>query len=113
MRSMARCSGYNGNWMISGFSSHWHFIWLVVASLIAGVMNAMAGGGSFISYPAILAVSEMPIQGNATNTVALWRGQFASVAARRDYLRRELVPVVCAAAILGGVSGAVVLLETR
>jgi uncharacterized membrane protein YfcA len=99
--------------MISGFSSHWHFIWLVVASLIAGVMNAMAGGGSFVSFPAMLAVGVLPIQGNATNTVALWPGQLTSVAALRDDLRRDLLPVVCAASILGGVSGAVVLLKTR
>ena len=99
--------------MISGFSSHWHYAWLVAASLIAGVMNAMAGGGSFLSFPAMLAVGVLPIQANATNTVALWPGQLTSVAALRDDLRRDLLPVVCGASILGGVSGAVVLLKTR
>jgi uncharacterized membrane protein YfcA len=99
--------------MLSSFSTHWHYVWLVVASLIAGVMNAMAGGGSFVSFPAMLAIGVAPIQANATNTVALWPGQLTSVAALRGDLRRDLLPVVCAASILGGVSGAIVLLNTR
>jgi uncharacterized membrane protein YfcA len=99
--------------MISGFNSHWHYIWLVLASFIAGVMNAMAGGGSFISFPAMLAIGVLPIQANATNTVALWPGQVTSVAALWGDLRRDLLPVVCIASVLGGVSGAVVLLKTR
>jgi uncharacterized membrane protein YfcA len=99
--------------MISSFSSHWHYVWLVAASLIAGVMNAMAGGGSFISFPAMLSMGVLPIQANATNTVALWPGQLTSVAALWHDLRKDLLPVVCAASILGGVSGAVVLLNTR
>jgi uncharacterized membrane protein YfcA len=99
--------------MISSFSSHWHYLWLVGASMIAGVMNAMAGGGSFISFPAMLAMGVAPVQANATNTVALWPGQLTSVAALREDLRRDLLPSVCAASVLGGVSGAVVLLHTR
>jgi uncharacterized protein len=99
--------------MISNISTHWHYAWLVAASLIAGVMNAMAGGGSFVSFPAMLAIGVAPIQANATNTVALWPGQLTSVAALRKDLRRDLLPVVCAASILGGVSGAAVLLKTR
>ncbi|HMF63532.1 MAG TPA: sulfite exporter TauE/SafE family protein [Edaphobacter sp.] len=99
--------------MTSTFNSHWHYVWLVVASLIAGVMNAMAGGGSFLSFPAMLAVGVLPIQANATNTVALWPGQLTSVAALRDDMRRDLLPVICIASVLGGVSGAVLLLNTQ
>ena len=106
-------SRYNRRWMISGFSSHLHYVWLVAASLIAGVMNAMAGGGSFVSFPAMLAMGVPPIQANATNTVAVWPGQLTSVATLRGDLRRDLLPVICGASILGGVSGAVVLLHTR
>jgi hypothetical protein len=99
--------------MISSFSTHWHYVWLVVASFIAGVMNAMAGGGSFISFPAMLSIGVAPIQANATNTVALWPGQLTSVAALRKDLRRDLLPVVCTASIVGGITGAMVLLHTR
>ena len=106
-------SGYNEKRMLNGLILHWHFIWLVVASFIAGVMNAMAGGGSFISFPAMLSMGVAPIQANATNTVALWPGQVTSVAALRKDLRWDLLPVVLTASVLGGVSGAVVLLRTK
>jgi uncharacterized membrane protein YfcA len=99
--------------MLSESISHWPYIRLVAASLVAGVMNAMAGGGSFLSFPAMLGIGVLPIQANATNTVALWPGQLTSVAALRNDLRRDLLPVVCGASVLGGVSGAVVLLHTR
>jgi hypothetical protein len=98
--------------MLSSLSTHAPYLWLVIASSIAGVINAMAGGGSFISFPAMLAIGVPPIQANATNTVALWPGQLTSVWALRTDLRRDLVAVVSAASIVGGVSGAVVLLRT-
>ena len=98
--------------MLSSLSPHAPYLWLVAASFIAGVINAMAGGGSFISFPAMLAIGVPPIQANATNTVALWPGQLTSVWALRTDLRRDLVAVVSAASIVGGVGGAVVLLRT-
>jgi uncharacterized membrane protein YfcA len=99
--------------MISSLSAHVPYLWLVAASLIAGVMNAMAGGGSFISFPAMLAIGVLPIQANATNTVALWPGQFTAAWALRMDLRRDLLAVVCTASIIGGTGGALVLLHTR
>jgi uncharacterized protein len=99
--------------MISSLSAHVPYLWLVAASFIAGVMNAMAGGGSFISFPAMLAIGVLPIQANATNTVALWPGQLTSVWALRTDLRRDLLGVVVSTSVLGGVSGAVVLLNTK
>ncbi len=98
--------------MVSSLSAHVPYLWLVAASFIAGVINAMAGGGSFISFPAMLAIGVPPIQANATNTVALWPGQLASVWALHTDLRRDLLTVVITASILGGVSGAFVLLHT-
>ena len=92
---------------------HWRFLWLVVASLIAGIMNAMAGGGSFISFPAMLGVGVPPIEANATNTVALWPGQLTSLATLRDDVRRSLLPVVLITSLLGGVAGAEILLHTQ
>jgi uncharacterized membrane protein YfcA len=49
-------------------------IWLYCAAFLAGNLNAVAGGGSFISFPAVLGLGVLPIQANATNTVALWPG---------------------------------------
>jgi uncharacterized membrane protein YfcA len=99
--------------MFSSLTSHVPYLWLVAASFIAGVINAMAGGGSFISFPVMLSIGVPPIQANATNTVALWPGQLSSVWALRTDLRRDLVAVVASASVLGGVAGAVVLLNTR
>ena len=92
----------------------WHGVWLIVASFIAGTLNAVAGGGSFLSFPALLGVGVLPIQANATNTVALWPGQVTSIAAYFSDLKanyRLLVPV-CSAALVGGLAGAIVLLRT-
>lgn len=98
--------------MSSALITHWRFLWLVLASFIAGGMNAMAGGGSFISFPAMLGVGVAPIEANATNTVALWPGQLTSVAALRGDLRRDLLPLIIGTSILGGIAGAEVLLHT-
>lgn len=94
--------------------SQWQHAWLVIASFLAGALNAMAGGGSFLSFPALLGVGVLPIQANATNTVALWPGQFTSIAAYWEDLKANLrlVLPVCSAALLGGLSGAIVLLHT-
>ena len=49
----------------------WHWVWLSVAAFLAGVLNAVAGGGSFLLFPAMLGMKMLPVQANATNTVAL------------------------------------------
>jgi uncharacterized membrane protein YfcA len=89
-------------------------IWLVVASFLAGALNAMAGGGSFLSFPALLGVGVPPIQANATNTVALWPGQFASIAAYWEDLKHNLRLIwpLGTAALIGGCTGGIVLLHT-
>ncbi len=88
---------------------------LFLAALLAGAMNSVAGGGSFVSFPMLLFVGIPPINANATNTVALWPGQPASVWAYRHEFRslprRVLVPLTITG-ILGGVLGAWVLLKT-
>ncbi len=91
---------------------HWRYAWLVFASFLAGALNAMAGGGSFLSFPAMLGVGVPPIQANATNTVALWPGQLTSVATLHTDLRRDLLPVILLASLVGGTTGALILLHT-
>jgi uncharacterized membrane protein YfcA len=99
--------------MVSLPLTHLHYIWLVAASTIAGVMNAMAGGGSFISFPAMLGMGVLPIEANATNTVALWPGQLTSLATLRGDVRRDLLPTIAIVSLIGGVLGAETLLHTR
>jgi uncharacterized membrane protein YfcA len=92
----------------------WHWLWLTVAAFLAGVLNAVAGGGSFLLFPAMLSMKMLPVQANATNTVALWPGQLTSVAAYRDDIRKNLrlaLPMGLAG-FLGGTVGAIVLLNT-
>lgn len=92
----------------------WHWVWLAVAAFLAGVLNAVAGGGSFLSFPALLGMNILPVQANATNTVALWPGQLTSIAAYREDIRKNmrLVWPMGLAGLLGGTAGAVVLLNT-
>lgn len=92
-----------------------HILALVLAGLLAGTMNAVAGGGSFVSFPVMVLVGLPPIAANATSTVALFPGTIASTWAYRDDLRgiagiglKVLVPV----GILGGAVGAILLLVT-
>lgn len=98
--------------MASFFDAHARYIWLVAASTIAGVMNAIAGGGSFLSFPAMLGMGVPPVEANATNTVALWPGQLTSLATLRGDVRANLLPTVVLTCIVGGVTGAEVLLHT-
>ena len=92
----------------------WRWIWLVVASFLAGVLNAVAGGGSFLSFPAMLGMRILPVQANATNTVAIWPGQLTSIAAYREDVKKNLSAawLMAFAGLLGGTAGAVVLLNT-
>lgn len=92
----------------------WHWLWLTVAAFVAGVLNAVAGGGSFLLFPAMLSMKMLPVQANATNTVALWPGQFTSVFAYRDDIGKNLrlAMIMGLAGLLGGTAGAIVLLNT-
>jgi uncharacterized membrane protein YfcA len=100
--------------IVASGAINWHWAWLVVAAFLAGVLNAVAGGGSFLSFPALLETGILPVQANATNTVALWPGQVTSIAAYRDDIRknRRLVVPMALAGLLGGSAGALVLLHT-
>ncbi|MGO9437331.1 MAG: sulfite exporter TauE/SafE family protein [Terracidiphilus sp.] len=95
-------------------SIDWHWIWLTAAAFLGGLLNAVAGGGSFLLFPAMLGMKMLPIQANATNTVALWPGQLTSIAAYRDDIRKNLrlALTMGLAGFLGGTAGALVLLNT-
>ncbi|HEV2718044.1 MAG TPA: sulfite exporter TauE/SafE family protein [Terriglobales bacterium] len=89
-------------------------IFLFFAGILGGALNAVAGGGSFISFPALLFTGVPPIPANATNSLALWAGVTASGGAYRNRLdvpRRVMVPLI-ATSLLGGVAGAALLLKT-
>jgi uncharacterized protein len=89
-------------------------ILLFVAGVLGGVLNAVAGGGSFVAFPALLFTGVPPIPANATNSLALWSGIVASGGAYRNQLdvpRRVLIPLLITS-VIGGLLGAFLLLRT-
>ncbi|HEV2112928.1 MAG TPA: sulfite exporter TauE/SafE family protein [Terriglobales bacterium] len=89
---------------------------LFLAAFLGGALNSVAGGGGFIVFPSLLFTGMMPINANATNTVALWPGTMASVGAYRgDLASREqwrgLLPLFIVT-LIGSLAGAKILLRT-
>ena len=87
---------------------------LAAAGLLAGGVNAVAGGGSLISFPALLAAGYPAVTANVTNTVALFPGYAGSVAGGRLELEGQAprLRVFGVTSIVGGIGGAVLLLTT-
>ncbi|HWL87737.1 MAG TPA: sulfite exporter TauE/SafE family protein [Polyangiaceae bacterium] len=91
-----------------------HGLFLFGTAILAGALNTVAGGGSFLTFPALLFVGVPAIVANATNTVAVWPAGVAGAFAFRRELaetRRTLV-VLGSASLLGGAVGAILLLRT-
>lgn len=92
-----------------------HWILLIAAAFAAGTLNAIAGGGSFLTFPALVFTGLPPITANATSAVAVSPGYLGSALGFRTELsalpRERLVRegLLCAA---GGVGGALLLLVT-
>ncbi len=85
---------------------------LALAGFAAGGMNALAGGGTFFSFPALLATGLAPVTAGATNAVALWPASLAGAWAARGSLRplgRYLLPLLLAG-LAGGLLGGLLLL---
>ena len=84
------------------------------AGLVAGVINAIAGGGSVLSFPALLWIGVPPVLASATNTVAMWPAQISGAFGFRRDIRGT--PwwwlALIAPSVVGGVIGAYVLLRT-
>ncbi|MGO9831247.1 MAG: sulfite exporter TauE/SafE family protein [Myxococcaceae bacterium] len=82
---------------------------LFVSAVGAGVMNAMAGGGTLLTFPSLLAAGVSPVMANATNAVALVPGSFTSGFTYRRELGQHgprLVAYLIASSVLGGCVGA-------
>ncbi|HEX3494084.1 MAG TPA: TSUP family transporter, partial [Methylocella sp.] len=91
---------------------------VALAAFVAGFINAIAGGGSFLTFAALIAAGLPPIDANASSTVALFPGQIATGYTARDGLAaasadsRVNVPVLAAISIAGGLIGGLLLLVT-
>ena len=96
-----------------------HLPLLLIAGFLAGAMNAVAGGGSFLTLPALVLAGLPSVAANASSTVALFPGSLASIWVYRDGIARSdgVLPGIPMAALLatslvGGFAGAVLLLAT-
>lgn len=88
---------------------------LFTAGFAAGVMNAVAGGGSFVSFPALIMAGVPSVEANASSTVALLPGSLASSWTFRRGLRGfggVGLPSLLAVSVAGGLAGAALLLAT-
>jgi len=93
---------------------HTYFL-IFGAGILAGAMNGLAGGGSFVSLPALIAAGVPPVQANSSSTVALFPGGVASAWAYRDGIGpvgSVTVRALLIATLCGGLACAVLLLRT-
>jgi uncharacterized protein len=92
----------------------WKELVVASAAFAAGLINSIAGGGTLVSFPALLWTGRDPVLANATSTVALWPASLAGVYGFRRELKggSRHVLLFAAPSLLGGVLGAVLLLRT-
>jgi len=83
------------------------FLLLAGAGMIGGICNAVAGGGTFFTFPALLAAGVPPVVANATSAVSIWPGHASSLLGYRSELGRHRaalrrsLPVVGAGSLVG------------
>ena len=91
------------------------FLILIAASILGGATNALAGGGTFLTFPALLLAGIAPVRANATASLVLLPGAFASAWVYRDGIRttsRKFLLLMTGASIVGSIGGSVLLLRT-
>jgi uncharacterized membrane protein YfcA len=89
----------------------WDFLAAGGAALVAGGINAMAGGGTLVSFPTLTAIGVPAVAANVTNTVALCPGYLAGTFAQRDDLapQRDTLRLLSVLAAIGGLAGSLLL----
>jgi uncharacterized membrane protein YfcA len=87
---------------------------ILFAAFVAGMINAVAGGGTLVSFPALLWIGRDPIVANVTSTIGLWPASFgAAVGFRRELVEsRRWIRTLLLPSFAGGVLGAALLLRT-
>ncbi|MDA8129402.1 MAG: sulfite exporter TauE/SafE family protein [Betaproteobacteria bacterium] len=85
----------------------WHGLLLIGAGFLGGAANAIAGGGTFFTFPALLAAGVPPVAANASNSFAIWPGHTLALMSYGDELgrHRSALPRLMAAAVAGGALG--------
>jgi hypothetical protein len=90
----------------------WHFLIAALAAFAAGVVNALAGGGTLITFPTLTALGLPAVAANITSTVSLFPGYFGATWAQRKDLRgqKKRLLILLPAAVVGGLTGGMLLL---
>jgi uncharacterized membrane protein YfcA len=92
----------------------WRLPIVLVAGLMAGAVNSIAGGGTLITFPTLVWTGLNPIVANATSTLALWPGYVSGAVGFRRELRgtRRTFLLLAGPSLLGGLAGGILLLHT-
>ena len=92
----------------------WDYVWIGIAAVAAGMVNALAGGGTLITFPMLTAVGVPAVVANVTNTVALCPGYLGATLAQWKDLKelKQRLWLYVPASVLGGILGGVLLLNT-
>jgi uncharacterized membrane protein YfcA len=90
------------------------FLFAALAAVAAGAVNALAGGGTLITFPMLTFLGVPAVAANVTNTVALCPGYFGGTIAQLNDLRGQKVRlwILVPASIVGGIMGGYLLLQT-
>jgi uncharacterized membrane protein YfcA len=94
--------------------SVWDYLFAAAGGFLAGGVNALAGGGTLLSFPILVAIGLPPVSANVTNTVALSPGYLGGALSQQALLgdQRHRIRSLSVAAALGGLVGSIVLLLT-
>ena len=85
-----------------------------LAAVAAGLINAIAGGGTLVSFPVLMALGLPPVSANVTNTIGLCPGYFGGIFAQRKDLpgQKKRLMILLPLSIAGGIAGGVLLIRT-
>jgi uncharacterized protein len=92
----------------------WEYLFIGLAAIAAGAINALAGGGTLISFPVLIAVGVPPVASNITNTVALLPGYIGGTLAQWADIKTQMkrLWLILPASIVGGLLGGILLVVT-
>ena len=92
----------------------WHFPIITIAGFVAGAMIVTSGGGSFLTYPLLLALGDRTIVANATSTVGLWPAGLASIPGTSNEIKsnKKVIVKLLLPAFFGAILGSYLLTQT-
>jgi uncharacterized membrane protein YfcA len=89
----------------------WEYFFVALAAAVAGAINALAGGGTLVSFPVLIAAGVPPVSSNITNTVALLPGYIGGTLAQWNDIKAQAkrLWLILPASVVGGLLGGILL----